>query len=234
MRPVFDGELKYSPWLPVWFRPGDTIERILAAKPRGSVLLLAGLGAAASLVAGIIDFGMGDALLGWRMLAAIVLLGAAEGIVFLYLNALFFRWSGRLLGGHASQAQLRMVLGWGMMPNVIGLAMCLAALVGLKLYSIPGSSQPIYDAVFIGLRGITAVLGLLGDRDNRPDAQARTRLRHGACDRQRHDRLDFGRVLNCRANQNTLVSTLQHTERRHDADHMGRRLYFRIEIRLRL
>jgi len=66
MTPASDFEPKPSPWLSLWFKPGDTIERILATKPRGSVLLLAGIDTVAFIVAVTISYRMTAALLDWR------------------------------------------------------------------------------------------------------------------------------------------------------------------------
>jgi len=139
MTPASDFEPKPSPWLSLWFKPGDTIERILATKPRGSVLLLAGIDTVAFMVAVTIAYRMTAALLDWRNLVAVVLIGLACGVAFLYINVPFYRLSGRLLGGRASQTQLRAVLAWGMVPRIIGLAIFITGFVGLEHSGIAGS-----------------------------------------------------------------------------------------------
>src|SRR5215470_11708794 len=91
---------KPSPWLSVWWRPRDTIERIVSTNPKHHVLLLAAL-------AGIwkwIDAGFTTELLDWRLLAMGVIGGAIFGIVVLYFSAVLFSWSGRMLGGRMSPA----------------------------------------------------------------------------------------------------------------------------------
>ena len=92
MTPASDDDPKRSPWLSIWFRPGDTIERFVAVRAAtGSVLLLAGLGMAASWVGLAIDFGLLTALLDWRNLAGIILVGLIAGVASLLFNAFFIR-----------------------------------------------------------------------------------------------------------------------------------------------
>src|SRR6266849_4708672 len=149
-----------SPWLSIWFRPGEAIEHVTSAKSTVSVPLLAGLGFAASLVGTAIDYGLLTALMDWRNLAALILVGFFGGVAALFFNALFFKLSGVLLGGHASQAHIRAALAWSTVPVVFGLAICLAAIIGLKLVGAVDSSQPGFDAISAGLMAITGVLAV--------------------------------------------------------------------------
>jgi signal peptidase I len=149
-----------SPWLSIWFRPGDTIERVVSTKPAATVLLLAGLGTASSLIGVAIDSGLTTALKDWRNLATVILIGLVGGVPLLYINALFFGLGGRLLGGHASQAHIRAALAWSMVPSITGFAICLAVLIGLTLSAAVDSSRPLSDAVSLGLSAITLVSAL--------------------------------------------------------------------------
>jgi hypothetical protein len=90
------------------------------------VVLLAGLAAistflsqrvAAAPTTDILDWRI---VLDWRILIAGVVLGAV-GVVGLYINAFFLRWSGKLIGGHASTLELRAVIAWGSVPNATAL-----------------------------------------------------------------------------------------------------------------
>src|SRR5262249_46289697 len=56
-------------------------------------------------------------------------------ILGLYFGALMFRWSGRLFGGRATQAQLRAVLAWSLLPRILAAIAFIAAVVVLR-YSI--------------------------------------------------------------------------------------------------
>jgi hypothetical protein len=71
----------------------------------------------------------------------------------------FFRRSGRLLGGHASQAHLCAALSWGAVPATLGTIVSLSAAVGVKLAGIE-SSQSVRGAVAVGSAAIIIVLVL--------------------------------------------------------------------------
>src|SRR5215471_13536541 len=120
-----DGEPKRSPWLSVWLRPGDTIERVLATKPRRNLWLLAAVSVASLIIMTLVGEGLTTALLDWRFLAGVGVIAVAIGIVGLYLNGLFFSWSGRILGGRALPAQMRAVFAWGMAPLCMALVIYL-------------------------------------------------------------------------------------------------------------
>jgi hypothetical protein len=122
---------KFSPWLSVWRRPRDTIERIVATNPKYHVLLLAALtGISVKLLPWLYadGFGFTTELLDWRLLT-IGALGGALGIVYLYVSAVLLSWSGRMLGGRASHAVMRAVLAWGFLPLIVGTVICLIARV---------------------------------------------------------------------------------------------------------
>ena len=147
----------FSPWLSAWFRPRETIERILATNPRRHVLLLAGLAAIPAFLTQWIAAAPTTDILDWRIMLAGVALGAA-GIVGLYINAFFLRWSGKLIGGHASTLELRAVIAWGSLPNVMAVAICLLSLFALRLRA--GASEPIAPALSVTLEAVTSVSGL--------------------------------------------------------------------------
>jgi signal peptidase I len=149
-----------SPWLSIWFRPGEAIEHVISTKSSLSVLLLAGLGGASGYFVVAAGYGALPALMDWRNLAILTLLGFIAGVAGLFLNAFFFKLSGVLLSGRASQAHIRAALAWGTVPIVFGFAICLAAIVGLKLVGAVDSSRPAFHAVDIGLTVITGALGL--------------------------------------------------------------------------
>jgi len=120
--------LKPSPWLSVWWRPRDTIERIVATNPKHHVLLLAAIGGVSQILSQLIYAGFTIELIDWRLVAIDTIVGAILGVVTLYVSAVLFSWGGRIVGGHASPAVMRAVLAWGSTPLVIGVAICLIAL----------------------------------------------------------------------------------------------------------
>ena len=143
-----------SPWLTVWLRPRDTIGRILAGDPRRHVLMLAAIGGIAYLVPQLYALGLSAELAEWRFAAGLAVVGALFGIVTVYLNGLLFRWSGRLFGGRASQAQLRAVLAWSLLPTILGLVLGIAAAVWFRYFADEAGRAPLLPV-------LTAVMGFL-------------------------------------------------------------------------
>jgi signal peptidase I len=155
-----DNKPRRSPWLSIWFRPGNTIEHALSTKSWLSILILAALGGASGYIGAVSGYGLLTALMDWHNLAIVLLAGFIAGVAGLFFNAFFLKLSGMLLGGHASQAHIRAALAWSMVPIVFGLAIYLAAIIGLTLAGAVDSSQSAFRAVDLGLTAITIVLGL--------------------------------------------------------------------------
>jgi signal peptidase I len=147
-----------SPWLSVWLKPRDTIGRVLVTDPRRHVLLLAAIGAIGGFVAEVIEAGHATQLLDWHVAALVAVGGAIVGIVSLYVYGLFFRWSGRWLGGGASPVQVRAVLAWGGAPTIIGLAVSLMALAWLMLSAGAGASAP--RILIVAVQAVAVAVGV--------------------------------------------------------------------------
>src|SRR5580700_2892144 len=123
-----------SPWLSVWFNPRRVVEAIPAANFGWRVLLLAAVYMISEFATQLIfTFGMPSALPDWRIIAVVILIAAAAGIVGLYLSACFLKWAGALLGGRASMATIRAALAWGGAPFAIGVPICLVVFFALAL-----------------------------------------------------------------------------------------------------
>jgi len=75
--------LPSCPWLSAWFRPRETIERILATNPRRHVVLLAGLAAIPAFLTEWIAAAPTTDILDWRIMHACVVLGGAGVVVLL-------------------------------------------------------------------------------------------------------------------------------------------------------
>jgi signal peptidase I len=149
-----------SPWLSVWLKPRKTIERIVAINPRRHVLLLAGLAGLSAVPIEAIDGTLTGRELDWSRLAAFVVLGSAIGIAGLYVSGFLLRWTGKIFGGRASQVELRAVAAWYAVPNILGLAISIIALTGLKLFAAQGVSDAGSPMTVTAVRWIAGVLGL--------------------------------------------------------------------------
>jgi len=150
---------RQSPWISVWLKPRQTIEHIVASRPQRLVLMLAILGAISGFVAElIILFGLSSQLLDWRVLLAVVVAGAILGTIGLYVSALVYGWIGRLMGGRASALELRAVLAWCTLPNILGLIIALVSLVAQRFLGGGGDAAPNWLSLL--LRAVVVLCGL--------------------------------------------------------------------------
>jgi hypothetical protein len=146
---------RFSPWRSAWFNPRDTIKQIVATNPRQHVLLLAILGAISSIAIQLALSTLTTALLDWRIIIAIFVLGVLAGVPSLYISACLLRLSSKPFGGRASMGMLRAVLAWGMAPYAIGVPLCFIAFFGLK-------HSGLVDELTLSpaLRSVVVILGL--------------------------------------------------------------------------
>jgi signal peptidase I len=152
---------KRSPWLSIWFAPGDTIEHVLAAKPGLFRLLLPAAGGNAAL---IVSTSIGEdvttALLDWRALASLLVIATALALVNLYLHGLLLSWSGRIFRGRASPAQMRAVVAWSMAPPCAALVLSLVMIAGQGL--IEGSDAAgLASAAVVAARRVIGVVAAI-------------------------------------------------------------------------
>jgi signal peptidase I len=128
-----------SPWGTLWFSPRQTIEQIVATRPRHLVLVLAILGTIASFYGQIASLGGTAYLADWRLALGFVLLSAIVGIVWLYLSALILKWIGLLLGGQAPALHLRAAIAWSTWPTILGFLLILV--VGISSIGTASARQ---------------------------------------------------------------------------------------------
>jgi signal peptidase I len=111
-----------SPWISVWLKPRQTIEHVLAERPRRGVLVLGSLSLMAGTVTQLIGLAVEWRLFDWRMAAALAIACFIAGVIGLYISGFVFKWCGRLFGGRATSADLRAAVAWGLTPSLLGLA----------------------------------------------------------------------------------------------------------------
>lgn len=156
-----------SPWISIWLSPRQTIDYILATRPRRFVWLLAALGAIASIYSQALGFGFLEGLAGWRAWLGFLAGSAAMGILLLYLNALILRGVGGLIGGRASTLELRAVLAWSAVPAILGLVIAVLFSAGVKFFATSAISPagfsplPLIIVLVAGLWSFVAVLLML-------------------------------------------------------------------------
>jgi signal peptidase I len=125
-----------SPWTTIWLSPRETIARIVATRPAYLVLPLAILGMIGSFYTELLSFGVAAHLQGWKLWLGLVAAAAVAGVVWLYVSAFVLKWIGRMLGGEASALQLRAVLAWSAVPNIIGFVAALAMTIAFAAYGV--------------------------------------------------------------------------------------------------
>ena len=86
-----------------------------------------------TLVGQITLSGLGGALLDWRAVVGLVLVGTIAGIVGLYFSGFLYWLGGRLFGGRALPVAIRAAVAWSELPLVLGAAICLAIVTTLHL-----------------------------------------------------------------------------------------------------
>jgi signal peptidase I len=156
MTPVQEANSK-SPWMTIWLSPRQTIDDVLATRPRRLIWLLASLGMIAGFYGQLLAFGLTSQLLDWRFLLGFVIVSAAIGVAWLYLAALVYSWIGRLFGGRASPLELRAVLAWSTAPTILGLVVILVLFAALRGFD--GENAAATGNIALLLPAIVAVFG---------------------------------------------------------------------------
>jgi hypothetical protein len=134
-----------SPLVTIWESPRATIRRIVDANPRRRVNLLffaAGAVGGIDVVAGRLD------VLGLPLAAAPVAC-VALGLLYVpvgHLNALYRRWVGGLLGGHATRVEVAAASAWATVPLVVGHGAIWAAQLALFGSEALAAERPTVDA----------------------------------------------------------------------------------------
>jgi hypothetical protein len=151
-------------WLSIWVRPRATIRAIVAKDPTRSVLLLAAVGGVVEVLDRASWQSLGDTweLRGVLFLAALI--GPSYGIVILYVWTWCIAFTGRVIGGRATVANVRAATAWATVPiAVVALPTWLASIpvIGAEWFT---TETPRVDAslaltiywVVSGLLAVTA------------------------------------------------------------------------------
>lgn len=156
-----------TPFLTIWTAPRATIRRIVDTDPTRNVVALAATGPAIGALAGQWSKAMeNNANLSvlWPLWVAFsVAIQAALGVLFLFILAAVFRWSGSLLGGVASTVEVRAALAWS---QIVGIAFEIVLLIGVLLgiplpHPSPGT-VPQIDPAFYKVLFVGGILGFWG------------------------------------------------------------------------
>jgi hypothetical protein len=156
-----------SPFFSIWIEPRATIRRIVDSDPTRNVLALAAIGPAInSLISqwsAVINGTAHPSVLWPLWVAFSVAIQAALGILFLYIFAAVFRWSGSLLGGTATGVEVRAALAWSQVPAIVAEIILLFALfAGVPMPKMLPGRLPLIDPAFYKVMVVEGVLGLWG------------------------------------------------------------------------
>jgi hypothetical protein len=154
-----------NPFFSIWIEPRATIRRIVDTDPTRYVLALAAIGPALSALVTQWSKAVGaNANLSVLWPVGVVVSVAVEagfGILFLYINAALFRWSGSLLGGTATNVEVRAALAWSQIPVIASALVLLAALLmGVPIPQMTSGHLPHIDPAFFKVMAVTVALSI--------------------------------------------------------------------------
>jgi Yip1 domain len=131
------------PWIAIWMSPRETIKKIVNRDPTHQVIMLGALAGGLSML----NFFLAAALnftptpLPARLVPYLPILtlaspflGAAFGLLGLYIGAFLMDWSGRALGGKGNAVTVRAAVAWSQVPQICLSAAMLLILLGVGLW----------------------------------------------------------------------------------------------------
>lgn len=165
------------PWIAIWMSPRETIKKVVNRDPTHQVIMLGAL--AGSLA--MLNFFL-CAALGFTptppparplpylpiLTLASPFLGAAFGLLGLYIGAFLMDWSGRALGGVGNAVTVRAAVAWSQVPQICFAAVMLLILLGTGVWQalVPSMPDPNAASVaavanhFTPARGVEAIISL--------------------------------------------------------------------------
>ena len=154
------GAQRTSPLISFWLSPRQTIERVVAERPRYLVLPLITVGGAASAASLFTGYGVGSDIISWRILLACVVGAAIFAVFNLYMVAAVTGWLGRKFGGTASNEAVRAVIAWGALPNILGLAVVLSIAAIVRISGMETNSR-LLPSLFDIVHGVCGLWGMI-------------------------------------------------------------------------
>ncbi|MBN2412017.1 YIP1 family protein [candidate division KSB1 bacterium] len=105
-----------NPWSTIWFRPKETIRRIVDTNPNYQLLLLMILGGIGQTLSNA--RGMGEMFPVSTLILICILSGPLSGFLSLYISGFLLHWACKKFGGTATREQVRAVIAWSWAPIV--------------------------------------------------------------------------------------------------------------------
>lgn len=111
--------LDINPWLNIWFKPRDTISRVIEAPPIISYWVLLWMIGANNIMARMSTHGLGDTI-HWKDIVALALLtGPMWGMALVWLVGWLVHFTGRWLNGESDQENIRQAFVWSQVPVIL-------------------------------------------------------------------------------------------------------------------
>ena len=148
------------PWIAIWMSPRETIKKIVSRDPRSQVILLGALAGGLWLTNLFLAIALSPAAPAAArhsqlntylpiLTLASPFLGAAVGVLMLYINAFLLDWSGRALGGAGNAVTVRAAVAWSAVPTICFSAVALVILLGTGTWNALGLSMPDPNAAAV-------------------------------------------------------------------------------------
>jgi len=164
------------PWIAIWMSPRETIKKIVDRDPNYQVIMIGALSGSLVMLNSMLSAALGftptplPALLVPYLpilTFASPFIGAAFGLVGLYMTAFMMDWSGRALGGVGSALTVRAAVAWSEVPQICLSVVMLLILLGTGVWQalIPSLPDPNGIAAaaanpFTLTRGVEAIISI--------------------------------------------------------------------------
>ncbi|MBI2543080.1 MAG: YIP1 family protein [Candidatus Aenigmarchaeota archaeon] len=142
-------KLGINPWFTMWYKPRETIRKIIKYDPRYMVLLLAAATGFSSFLSSAAQKSMGDYLTVPFIFLLALSIGSILGIAGLYISGWLIRWTGKWIGGKASPLHIRTVIAWSNVPIVWGLILTIFELLIFGETLFTGSTMTLTLFIFV-------------------------------------------------------------------------------------
>lgn len=129
--------LPISPWISIWTRPRQTIQRISDDDPEQSLLLVISLAGFIQFLNNASSNNLGNSL-AWPAIIVIgAILGPIGSILGLYIASALVKWTGVRMGGSGTMASIRAAMAWSQVPVIWTLVLWvpMLALLGQDMFT---------------------------------------------------------------------------------------------------
>ena len=139
------------PWIAIWMSPRETIRKIVNRDPTHQVIMLAALAGALVMLNSLLSAALGftPTPLPKNLVAYLPILtfaspfiGAAFGVLGLYLTSFMMDWTGRVLGGVGNAVTVRAAVAWSEVPQICLSIVMLLILLGTGVWKALDLSMP--------------------------------------------------------------------------------------------